>query len=234
MAAETVRSFIDLLAFAAAAVPATDFLAGRLPLAMQDDTVTVAALALAAGGGRSEALPGDEFILVLAGELGLTTGSGGVRLAAGDSAVLPRGLPFTWESTDGTRAIILRSSEAGGAGADRPVAIDRAAPLEPSGAPLAELLIGPTPTCRNHTDYRSGSGEFVCGTWDSTPYHRRAMPYRHVELMQLLCGSVTFVDAAGRSGTFRQGDVFLVERGAECSWESRDHVAKVYAIHRPA
>jgi uncharacterized cupin superfamily protein len=73
----------------------------------------------------------------------------------------------------------------------------------------------------------------MIGTWDSTPYHRRPMYYRHYELMYLLEGSVTFVDEAGRSGTFSKGDIFLVEQTATCSWESLDHVAKVYVIYRP-
>ena len=59
------------------------------------------------------------------------------------------------------------------------------------------------------------------------------MYYRHYELMYLLEGSVTFVDGAGRVGTFAKGDVFLVEQGSDCSWESREHVKKVYAIYRP-
>jgi uncharacterized cupin superfamily protein len=45
---------------------------------------------------------------------------------------------------------------------------------------------------------------------------------------------VTFVDETGRAGTFAQGDIFLVEQGATCSWESREQVAKVYVIYRPA
>jgi uncharacterized cupin superfamily protein len=113
------------------------------------------------------------------------------------------------------------------------VPIDTAAPLEPSNPPLAELLVGPTPSCRNHTDYSSASGEFVCGTWDSTPYHRRPMTYRHIELMHLLEGAVTFRDASG-SATFSKGDIFLAARGAQCAWLSEVHVKKVYAIHRPA
>ncbi|HKT75317.1 MAG TPA: hypothetical protein VJQ78_01200 [Sphingobium sp.] len=28
--------------------------------------------------------------------------------------------------------------------------------------------------------------------------------------------------------------MFLVEQGAHCSWDSREHVKKVYAIYRPA
>jgi len=60
------------------------------------------------------------------------------------------------------------------------------------------------------------------------------MPYRHFELMYLLAGSVAFVDGAGREGKFKKGDIFLVEQGAHCSWESREYVKKVYAIYRPA
>ena len=113
------------------------------------------------------------------------------------------------------------------------VPIDETAPLEPSNSPLAELLVGPKPSCRNHTDYRSTTGEFVCGTWDSTPYHRRPMLYRHIELMHLLEGTVTFQDASG-SATFTKGDIVLAARGAETAWISEVHVKKVYATHRPA
>jgi uncharacterized cupin superfamily protein len=59
------------------------------------------------------------------------------------------------------------------------------------------------------------------------------MRYPHYELMHLLEGSVTFVDETGRTATFSRGDIFLVEQGARCSWESREQVAKVYAIYRP-
>ncbi|WP_246089343.1 cupin domain-containing protein [Paraburkholderia guartelaensis] len=116
----------------------------------------------------------------------------------------------------------------GGQGTDGTIVpIDSAPQLEPSGAPLAELLLTPTPHCRNQTDHRSLDGKFTCGTWDSTPYHRLAMSYSHYELMHLLEGSVTFVDETGRPATFSRGDIFLVEQGARCSWESREHVAKV-------
>ena len=74
--------------------------------------------------------------------------------------------------------------------------------LKPSGSPSLDLLTTPVPSCRNFTDYTSADGEYMCGTWDSTPYARRALFYRHYELMYLLEGSVEFVDEAGRSGTF--------------------------------
>jgi uncharacterized cupin superfamily protein len=55
-----------------------------------------------------------------------------------------------------------------------------------------------------------------------------------MELMYLLEGSVTFVDETGRSGTFSKGDIFLIEQKASCTWESRENVAKLYVIYRPA
>jgi uncharacterized cupin superfamily protein len=103
-----------------------------------------------------------------------------------------------------------------------------------AGGPAPELLLTPAPVCRNYTDYKTEDGEFMCGTWDATPYTRRALFFRHMELMHLLEGSVSVVDETGRSGTFSKGDIFLIEQNASCSWESLVQVAKVYVIYRPA
>ncbi|WP_207762384.1 cupin domain-containing protein [Niveispirillum lacus] len=234
---DRVFSFIDLRAFAARALPAMpasgSWLEGRAAVPLAPGPVSLSALKLAAGGEQVPPLPFDECVLVLTGSLTLTAGGGSVTLGPDQAAVVPRGLALTWTAPAGATALVMRSAEPGTAGADTVVAVDTCAPLAPSGAPLADLLLTPTPSCRNHTDYTSGSGVFMVGTWDSTPYHRRAMHYRHFELMLLLAGSVTLVDGAGRVGTFSKGDIFLVEQAADCSWESRDHVAKIYAIHRP-
>lgn len=234
----TIRSFIDLRAFAAGTeAPTTSedsdrFLAARTPLALPAGPVSIAVLRLNGGSGTVESLLADEFLIVLEGELGVSGAGVTLALSAGHSGVLPGGLAFSWTAKVGTVAIVMRCSS-GPAGAQRPIEIDKRAAREPSNAPLAELLIGPTPSCRNRTDYRSTNGEFTCGTWDSTPYHRRAMGYRHYELMHLLEGEVTLVDGAGRSQTFRSGDVLLCEQGSECSWYSAVPVAKVFAIYRP-
>lgn len=236
-AEQTVRSFIDLRAFAAG----TDLLAAsgdgawsanRRDLSLAQGPVTVSVIRLS-GRGSEAGLAADEFAIVLDGELQLSIADSTTVIATGRSVVIPAGLAFNWTARVATTVIVMRCAS-GPAGAGQIVPIDEDAALAPSGAPLAELLVGPTPSCRNFTDYRSGNGEFVCGTWDSTPYHRRAMRYGHFELMHLLDGAVTFVDGAGREATFAQGDVFLVEQAAECSWESRVHVKKVYAIYRPA
>jgi uncharacterized cupin superfamily protein len=59
------------------------------------------------------------------------------------------------------------------------------------------------------------------------------MLYRHIELMHLLEGTVTFRDDSG-SATFSKGAVVLAARGAETAWASEVHVRKVHATQRPA
>lgn len=244
-AATAVPSFHDLRRFAAEAEvdavlqadpetgDADPFLDSRRLLDLPESPVSVGVILLPAGSGAVPALAADEFVIVSSGQLVLEAAGARQVLEAGNSAVIRRGTGFVWSAAEPTRVIFMRYAHAS-AGDAAIVPIDEQAPLQPSGAPLAELLLTPTPNCRNFTDYRSDDGEFVCGTWDSTPYTRSAMAYRHYELMYLLQGEVTFVDCSGRSGTFGEGDIFLVQQHANCSWESLVDVKKVYAIWRPA
>jgi uncharacterized cupin superfamily protein len=227
-----VKGVIDLRAYAAAAAPGGSWLEGRAAPAFADSAATVVAAA-PTGSGHVESLPNDEFVVVLSGELVFRGGLASAAVPSGQSAVLKAGTSFDWRASPGTLAIIVACPTSAVAAACGIVSIDQQAPLAPSNPPLAALLVGPTPQCRNHTDFQSGNGEFVCGTWDSTPYHRSPMPYRHIELMHLLDGSVSFRDAGG-SVSFGRGDVLLCARGAECAWISDVPVKKVYAIHRPA
>lgn len=238
----TPRTFIDLREFARdkrQGIPLTAsagedlFLSSRRLLDLPPGPVTAGAIALEADSGRVQSQPVDEFIIVCDGTLTLTQQDRTVVLGPEKSAVIPHGAKFSWSAEGPVSVIFMRyhDSEPG----DRTIVPIKANPeMGPSGGPAAELLLTPAPACRNHTDHVSSDGVFLCGTWDSTPYHRRAMTYRIYELMYLLEGSVTFVDETGRSGTFSRGDIFIVEQGAQCSWESRENVAKVYAIYRPA
>ncbi|HTH73372.1 MAG TPA: cupin domain-containing protein [Trinickia sp.] len=235
------RSFVDLNAFAAdagqgvtldASASLDRFESRRRFLDLPAGPVTAGVIALGQDSGAISAQPADEFVIVSEGAIAFTQGERTLTLSAGSSAVIPRGASFSWATQAPASAIFMRYL--GGQGTDGAIVpIDGAPQLAPSGAPLAELLLTPTPQCRNQTDYRSPDAQFTCGTWDSTPYHRIAMRYPHYELMHLLEGSVTLVDETGRTATFSRGDIFLVEQGARCSWESLEQVAKVYAIYRP-
>lgn len=235
--APITRSFIDLRGWAADAVPAPAdgdaFLSARASLPLAPGPITVGLITLPQGNGTVAAMPADEFIIVESGAVQIEQDGRTVPLGEGDSLIVRGNAAFRWSADAVSRLLYMRRT-GGPAGDGAIIPIDTAAPLEPSGAPLAELLVGPTPQCRNHGDYKSDDGEFMGGTWDSTPYHRRAMTYGHFELMYLLGGSVTFVDGAGATGTFAKGDIFLIEQGASCSWDSQVHVKKVYCIYRPA
>jgi uncharacterized cupin superfamily protein len=234
MTTTTCPSFISLGAFAQAAQPGNDpFGADAISLPLRGGPVAVQAVAVPAGAGDAATLAGDTVLIVAQGELRLTLGGTEHLLAKGDAVVVSGRHAFGWAATAPARLVTMRYT----GGAAQPGAITRintATPRTPSGAPLAELLLGPTPQCHNHTQFLSHDGEFMVGVWDSSPYHRRAMAYRHFELMYLVGGSVTFVDEQAREGTFGQGDLFLVEQHAQCSWESREDVTKIFAIYRPA
>lgn len=236
---QRVRGFVDVLRTcgrwpSAPQAGASAYGAGRKRLPLPEGPVTVDSVELAPGGSGQEVLPGDELVLVLEGEISIAQSGVDLRLTGGEAGVLIRHLPLEWRSEAGARLIVMRCTGGGGAGAEAPVRIAAHAPLSPSNPPAPEVLTGPSPACRNHTDYRSVSGEFVCGTWDSTPYQRRLIRFGHYELMWLLAGSVAFADESGRQGRFAAGDVVLFEQGGGASWESREDVKKIYGTFRPA
>lgn len=234
-------SFVDLRAFAIEAEPALQavasdrkddaFLANRVPLLNARGTSPVAALRLPADSGCVDALPHDEFIVVLEGRLNLVAGRQAHALDAGDAAVIPHGCRFTWRAEGIVTAILLTYPESRAAGRTiTPIRKDP--PLEPSAKPAPEVLLGPAPDCRNFNDYRVDEGKFVCGTWDSTAYRRKGFLYGHYEIMLIEQGSVTFGDETGRTGTFGTGSLVLAEAGSQCSWDSGEPVTKMFAIYR--
>jgi hypothetical protein len=78
--------------------------------------------------------------------------------------VLPVGSSFGWQASEDALLVIVSAPADAVGTQDGPVLIDETAPLSPSNPPLAGLLLGPTPSCRNHSDYWSATREFVCGT----------------------------------------------------------------------
>lgn len=239
----TPRTFIDLRKFAqdqgqgiapTASAGEDLFLSSRRLLDFPPGPVTAGAIALASGSGAVQSQPADEFIIVCEGTLTLTQQNRTLVLGPDNSAVIQHGAEFSWSAQGPVSVIFMRYRDSQ-PGERAIVPIKENPEMGPSsGGPQADLLLTPAPVCRNYTNYLSADGTFSCGTWDSTPYHRRAMSYRIYELMYLLEGSVTFVDETGRSGTFSRGDIFIVEQQAQCSWESRGNVAKLYVIYRPA
>ncbi len=231
MIEQAVDAVVDMRAYAAGTAPATDWFAGRKAPAFADNAAQVSAVSLR-GEGRVEGLAADEFVLVLEGQLEIESDARTLTVLPDNGVVLPVGSNFGWRALDDLLAIVYTAPAQGPGSATTPVAIDLDADMTPSSPPAAENLLGPVPSCRNHTDYLSANSEFVCGIWDSTPYHRRQIPYRQVELMLLLEGEVSFSNDKG-SVTFRKGDVCMFVRGDGCAWLSEQYVKKIYATQRP-
>ncbi len=226
-----VAAVVDMRAYAAGTSPSSDWLGGRAIPAFSDEAAEVASIALR-GEGEVVALPTDEFILVLAGRLEIESSHGALALGPDDAGVIPYGSSFRWRSSDDMLAIVYAAPTDRAGNATAPLLIDKDAPLGPSNPPATENLLGEVPTCRGFSDYTSANTEFACGTWDSTPYHRRQIPYRQVELMLLLAGKVTFSDE-NSSVSFSKGDVCMFVRGDGCAWLSTEYVKKVFATQRP-
>ena len=228
---QQVDAVIDMRAYAAGATPSSDWFRGRSEPAFSDAAVEVAAFALR-GEGQVDRLSTDEFVLVLQGRLEIESEAGTLVVEADNGAALPVGTSFRWRASDDFLAIIYAAPTQAAGNVPTPVLIDKDAVLAPSNPPASENLLGPVPTCRAHSDYVSANKEFACGIWDSTPYHRRRIPYRQVELMLMLEGKATFTDDRG-SVTFQKGDVCMFVRGEGCAWLSEEYVKKLYSIQRP-
>ena len=93
--------------------PTRDWLTGRATPAFVDDRASVVAFA-PVGEGRVEALPGDEFLILLSGTLTVESARGVTVITTGRSAVLPAGLSFGWRAAAGTIAIIVACPAVGG------------------------------------------------------------------------------------------------------------------------
>lgn len=227
-------AFVDLRLFAESTRPAGGHAGApaRRLLPLPPGPASVGALWLPPGTHR-DAIDADLFVLALDAPVSLHCPQGATALEPGTAAVVRAGTDLQWHAPAGACVVFMRH-DGGGSGDGGVVPIDRDPPLAPSRPPLPELLTTPTPRCRSYSDYRSADATFDCGTWDSTPYSRRATRYRHHELMHLLDGEVSFRSTQGETGTFRGGDTVLLLREAECSWDSPVDVRKIYAIWRPA
>jgi uncharacterized cupin superfamily protein len=211
---------------------ADPFAGFRQSLAIDDPNLDVGWCLLSAGEGVADEVPQHELLIVVDGEIDIEERGRAARLRAGSSVIVPKGGSFRWSVADQARLVFMRYlAEDAQGGADL-VFVDPDVPLSPSGSPAAELLLSETPSCRNNTLYATPTRHWSAGVWDSTPYHRAPMVYGHYELMHILEGSVRIADDQGRTTTFGQDAIFLVPKGAKCSWLSEEHVRKVWGILR--
>lgn len=227
---------IDLRAFAAQAcghgtVPTREgFLAARHYVELPQGPTALGVIELDTSSGRVDAMPCDEFILVLDGQLRIG-GEAEFVLRTGESAVLPKNSTFAWAAeSPAILAFIRQDSDT--SSTRQPVKIDPTQPRQPS-PPLPDgLVIGEMPKAFRNFDFQSEDELFAVGAWNSNGYVRRPFKYEFFELMHLHEGSVALTDRKGTEQVFGKGDVVVVRKGGEVGWASTVPVSKVAAICR--
>lgn len=220
--------------FQAGGLGAADpFAAGRSLAWSGPDAMAAGTVALS-GTVESASFPHVETLVVLAGSLRLVVAEQpALDLGVGAAAVIARGTALRVEAAPGTRfAFCTAQGETTAKPGVHLLAAD--APLSPSAAPAAEVLIGPTPACRSFNAFTDEAARYRAGTWDSTPYRRISRPHRVNELMHIIAGSVDLTGADGSVTRASAGDCVFVPHGVPCAWDSQVHVAKFYVVQEVA
>ncbi|KFL91542.1 protein of unknown function DUF861, cupin 3 [Acetobacter malorum] len=224
-----MKRVLDLKAMVAKVnLVAGEYLTARYKLPTAD-SAAILELVAPLGQGQVEPLAEDVFVFVLNGQFFVNN----VLLEKGSGCKITAGTAFDWKAHSETHLFVMSVPETEKI-EQGVVFLDPLAQMSLSSPPPVDYLTGPVPTCRSAPAWRSCGGQFYGGIWASTPYSRKKVPYMHDEFMYLLEGSVTFVSDSGEEQTLREGDAFLICRGASCSWDNQENVKKIYVIFRPS
>ncbi|MDQ0653543.1 cupin domain-containing protein [Pseudomonas cedrina] len=213
-----------------AALSALDPFGDNRQLAWLGDDGVSAGLVQFSGETQIEDFPHSETLVVHAGHVVLSSAGQTLELGVGASAVIGRGTHISVQASDHCEWAFCALNLADAPARPGLTFLDPYTLLNPSAAPEAAILIGPTPQCRALNLFDDATTELRIGLWDSTPYTRHGRPHKLHELMHLLEGSVTLRDDQGTDLTVNPGDTVFVAKGAPCAWTSTVYVRKVYAV----
>jgi uncharacterized cupin superfamily protein len=189
--------------------------------------------------GKLGPYPVNEFMILLEGAVTILDERGGATtIKAGESFILPKGLPCAWKQTGYVRKFFVIFDDSSGLAPAHPETLkllrpDPLAELEPSAGPAAEVLLGPAPTQHALEYFEDVSRQWTVGVWDSTPYHRATIAFPRHELMHILDGEVTITEEGFEPRTFKAGDSFFVPMGTRCDWLTTRYIRKIYCIMQP-
>ncbi|WP_159090214.1 cupin domain-containing protein [Ruegeria sp. Alg231-54] len=78
--------------------------------------------------------------------------------------------------------------------------------------------------------FESRDEKISVGVWECAPCREVIEAYPVDEMMTVLSGSVTLIDAGGSTQTFTGGDTFFIAKGTPCTWEITQTLRKFYMI----
>jgi len=183
--------------------------------------------------------PVNEFMVLLEGEVMIVDAAGGeTTIRAGESFLLPKGLPCIWKQTGYVRKYYVIFDDASGLKPSDPSALkvlrpDPKAKLEQTESPSPKVLNGPMPMQHGKDYFEDVSGQWTVGVWDSSAYHRKTIDFPRHELMHILEGEVTITEEGFPPQTFKAGDTFFVGMGARSDFNTPGYIRKIYCIMQP-
>ncbi len=183
--------------------------------------------------------PVHEFMFLLEGSVTLVLEDGSqVTVRAGESFVIPKGLPCKWVQPDYVRKFFMIFEEPGKAPLEHVakqgvILPDPSAELAPMDIPDASVYIGETPNLTNQMYFDDPSGQMHVGIWSTTASNRHPVTFPRNELMCLLEGSVTLSGEDGEEQTIQAGEAVYVSKGTQMRWHNSEPVRKIYAIYDP-
>ena len=178
--------------------------------------------------------PGDEFMIILQGDVLISDGEGGeTPVPQGSSFAIRNGLPVSWVQKDFCRKffVIHDPPNRGNSISD-----EDGSPLvvfpQNNWVPGAQEV--DPPARQEAVLFRNDSGTMRAGVWRSAPFEGAMRTTSQHELVHLLSGEFVITEAAGTIHKFAAGDVFFVPAGTTCSWQAGVPVHKQFCLIEPA
>lgn len=111
------------------------------------------------------------------------------------------------------------------------ISFDDAPSREQAGAPDPKQVVKGAPQNNTKLFFESAGGDFVSGTWKSTPGTWRALSGKD-EFCYIVEGHVRLISDSGEIREYRAGDAFVVPNGFSGLWEIVEDTVKHYAIRK--
>lgn len=173
-----------------------------------------------------------EFMFVLDGSVTLVDAKGREdTFEAGDAMFIPRGVTHHWKQSEVLRKFWVIFDEGEPDDWSDRSRVESFIRFEPHG-PDGELK-GEGRT-REHMYYDAKGEKLSAGVWEADPQapesERKFHTPSYTELMCILEGAVTIVDASGHEERVEAGDVVLVPKGMSYQWNQDEYVRKYWVI----
>ena len=190
--------------------------------------------------GQARALSVNEFMIVLEGAVTIVDARDrAVTIKAGESFLIPKGLPCVWRQDGYMRKFFVIFDDAsgnaagpGGAGGAAPRSAGRAE--RPATARRRSCWRAPAPTQHDKQYFADLTAQWTVGVWDSTAYHRKTISFPRHELMHILEGEVTLTEEGGPAADLQgrrhllraDGHALRLEDDGLCAEDLLHHAAE--------